>query len=142
MTAELAQSHPERSDIVARSGAKPESSAGAFQSRHNGLELSLAQWPRAQDERRGLPHIVVNKAQALAVWPPPQTRINLLHFRIPPVAEGLADFQDVQIEDNERVVVCLRIITQNGRLFVAAKKRPQRISVPSPKVFSISEGNT
>src|SRR5437867_11247488 len=78
-----AQSHPERSDVVARSGAKLKCPAGALQSRHDGLELGLAQGSRAQDEGRRLPHVVVNKPQTPAIRPPTQNRIDLLHFHIP-----------------------------------------------------------
>jgi len=67
------------------------------------------------------------------------TSSNLAHLGIPAVAEELADFQRVQVEKDERVVVSLRIVAQHRRLLVASKQRPQRIRLPEPELLAIAE---
>src|SRR5437899_4611927 len=131
----LSEGDSQGGDVVARRGAEFKSPAGAFQARHDRLELGLAQWSRAQNQRRRPPQVIMDESPARTIGPFSERGINLPHFGVATVAKSFADLQDVQLEQHEDVVVRLRLVTQHRRLFVPPEQGAQRLGLPEPELL-------
>ena len=67
----------------------------------------------------------MHEAKAASVWPTPQDRKDLEHFRISPIPDELAELQKLEVQEHETFLVSLRVGAEVRRLFVSAEERGQ-----------------
>ena len=84
---------------------------------------------------------MVDKSLASAVWSFAQEREYLPHFLVPASAENLAEFEDMQIKEDEGLAVRIRIISLERRRLVSSKQGRKRFRFPIPNRVSIVPSN-
>jgi hypothetical protein len=95
-----------------------------------------------EQQRRDLPHKIMNRAQTSAIRPPPECRIDIFHFLISSVFAGIAQGQEVLFNKKEmREIIGRIVIDVIGRDCIAAKQFRQRGNLPLDGLRAVRDRN-
>ena len=96
----------------------------------------------AEQQRRDLPHKIMNRSQTSAIGPPPECRIYFFHFLIGSVFAGVAQGQEMLFNKKEMREIIGRIVLDVvGRDSIAAKQSRQRGNLPGDDLGAVSDRN-
>ena len=96
----------------------------------------------AEQQRRDLPHKIMNRAQTSAIRPPPECRTDIFHFLIGSVLAAIAQGQEVLFHKKEmREIIGRIVIDVIGPDCIAAKQFHQRGNLPVDGLCAVSDRN-